>query len=110
MTQDSAGRSYGMDLGGYLLNPGEWTPALAEQIAREEGIDLGPQHWEVVNFLRSYYQDFQIAPAIRVLSKAIGKKLGPEKGNTVYLYKLFPKGPAVQACRIAGLPRPTGCV
>lgn len=75
-----------------------------------EGIELTPQHWDVIYFLRSYYEEFQIAPAIRVLIKAIAKKFGPEKGNSQYLYELFPHGPAVQACKIAGLPKPTGCV
>jgi hypothetical protein len=65
------------------------------------------QHWEVINFLRDYYNEFQIAPAVRVLTKAIGKKLGPEKGTSQYLYDLFPYGPAKQACKIAGLPKPT---
>ena len=59
-------------------------------------------HWEVVNFLRKYYEEYQIAPAVRVLTKAIGKQLGPEKGNSQYLYELFPYGPAKQACKIAG--------
>ena len=68
------------------------------------------QHWEVVNFLREYYNEYQIAPAVRVLTKAIGKKLGPDKGNSKYLYELFPYGPAKQACKIAGLPKPTGCI
>jgi TusE/DsrC/DsvC family sulfur relay protein len=51
-----------------------------------------------------------VAPAVRVLTKAIGKKLGKDKGNSKYLYQLFPYGPAKQACRYAGLPKPTGCV
>ena len=67
-------------------------------------------HWEVINFLRDYYEEYQVAPAVRVLTKAIKKTLGPEKGNSQYLYGLFPAGPATQACKIAGLPKPTGCV
>ena len=67
-------------------------------------------HWEVINFLREYYEEYQIAPAVRVLTKQIGKKLGKDKGNSNYLYELFPYGPAKQACKYAGLPKPTGCV
>ena len=79
-------------------------------IARHEDIDMTEDHWEVVNFLRDYYEEYQIAPAARVLTKAIKKTLGPEKGNSHYLYGLFPYGPAIQACKIAGLPKPTRCV
>ena len=75
-----------------------------------EDIEMSDDHWEVVNFLREYYQEYQIAPAVRVLTKAIKQTLGPEKGNARYLYELFPCGPAKQACKIAGLPKPTGCV
>ena len=95
---------------GYLTNLSEWNEAAAEIIAKTESIDLTEAHWEVINFLREYYDEYQIAPAVRVLTKAIGKKLGKEKGNSKYLYELFPYGPAKQACKIAGLPKPTGCV
>ena len=83
---------------------------LAGTIAVEEKIDMNDDHWEVVNFLRDYYEEYQIAPAVRVLTKAVKKSLGPDKGNSKYLYELFPYGPAKQACKIAGLPKPTGCV
>ena len=79
-------------------------------LTKAENVEMGENHWEVVNFLREYYNEYQIAPAVRVLTKAIGKKLGPDKGNSKYLYELFPYGPAKQACKIAGLPKPTGCV
>jgi len=95
---------------GYLTNLSDWTEAAAEVISKTEDIDLSESHWEVINFLREYYDEYQIAPAVRVLTKAIGKKLGKEKGNSKYLYELFPYGPAKQACKIAGLPKPTGCV
>jgi len=83
---------------------------LAELIAKDEDIEMSNDHWEVINFLREYYEDFQIAPAVRVLTKAVRKKMGPEKGNSKYLYELFPYGPGKQACKIAGLPKPTGCI
>ena len=104
------GKSYETDEEGYLLNLSDWDEDVAKFLAEQEKVDLGPNHWEVVNFLREYYNEYQIAPAIRVLTKAIGKKLGADKGNNKYLYELFPYGPAKQACKIAGLPKPTGCV
>ena len=95
---------------GYLANLQEWEPGGAEVMASQENVTLTPDHWEIINFLREYYEEYQIAPAVRVLTKAVGKKLGPDKGNSKYLYELFPYGPAKQACKYAGLPKPTGCV
>ena len=95
---------------GYLVTLDDWNEDVAAVIAQQEKIDMSQNHWEVVNFLREYYNEYQIAPAVRVLTKAIGKKLGPDKGSSQYLYELFPYGPAKQACKIAGLPKPTGCV
>lgn len=95
---------------GYLTDIGEWTPELAELIAKSENIEMTPEHWEVVNFLREYYEEYQIAPAVRILMKEMTKKYGKERGDQKYLYSLFPYGPAKQACKIAGLPKPTGCV
>jgi dissimilatory sulfite reductase related protein len=105
-----SGKSYETDEEGYLVNLGDWNEEVADFIAKAENVDMTENHWEVVNFLREYYDEFQIAPAVRVLTKAIGKKFGAEKGNSQYLYDLFPYGPAKQACKIAGLPKPTGCV
>ncbi len=104
------GKSVETDEEGYLVNLSDWDENVAGEIAKAENIDMSDSHWEVVNFLREYYDEFQIAPAVRVLTKAIGKKLGADKGNSQYLYELFPYGPAKQACKIAGLPKPTGCV
>ncbi len=95
---------------GYITDISQWSKELAELIAKDENIEMSDDHWEVVNFLRNYYEEYQIAPAIRVLTKAVKKSLGPEKGNSKYLYELFPYGPAKQACKIAGLPKPTGCI
>ena len=87
---------------------GESSKDVAKEIAKGENVEMSDNHWEVVNFLRQYYDEYQIAPAVRVLTKAIGKQLGPEKGNSQYLYELFPYGPAKQACKIGGLPKPVG--
>jgi tRNA 2-thiouridine synthesizing protein E len=104
------GTTYETDEEGYLVNLSEWNEDIGKAIAVGENVEMTPGHWEVVNFLRDYYNEYQIAPAVRVLTKAIGKQLGADKGNSKYLYELFPYGPAKQACKIAGLPKPTGCV
>ncbi|MDO8595310.1 MAG: TusE/DsrC/DsvC family sulfur relay protein [Sulfuricaulis sp.] len=95
---------------GYLADRTAWNEEVAKEMARMDDCDLNENHWQVINFLRQYYDEYQIAPAVRVLTKAIGKQLGPDKGNSKYLYELFPYGPAKQACKYAGLPKPTGCV
>jgi tRNA 2-thiouridine synthesizing protein E len=104
------GTEYGADEEGYLIDLGTWSEELAVLIAEDERIVMGDDHWEVVKFLREYYEEYQVAPAVRVLTKAVKKKLGAEKGNSGYLYDLFPYGPGKQACKIAGLPKPTGCI
>ncbi len=98
------------DKNGYLANSTDWSRELAPIIAAEENIELTDAHWEVVNFVRDFYEEYKTSPAIRMLVKAIGKKLGDDKGNSKYLYTLFPKGPAKQATRIAGLPKPAKCI
>lgn len=104
------GETFEHDEEGYITDVTNWNSDLAAIIAQTENIDMTDEHWEVVNFLREYYNEYQIAPAVRVLVKAIKKKFGAEKGSNKYLYELFPYGPAKQACKIAGLPKPTGCV
>ena len=104
------GKTLETDEEGYLSNLTEWVPEVATIMANLDDCPLNENHWEVINFLREYYEEYQIAPAVRVLTKAIGKKLGADKGNSKYLYELFPYGPGKQACKYAGLPKPTGCV
>ncbi len=104
------GKELEVDEEGYLVTLSDWVPAVAEVMAKEDEVELTDDHWEIINFLREYYEEYQIAPAVRVLTKAVKKKLGKEKGNSKYLYQLFPYGPGKQACKFAGLPKPTGCV
>jgi TusE/DsrC/DsvC family sulfur relay protein len=104
------GATVDADEEGYITDISGWSKELAVLIAADEKIEMSDDHWEIVNFLRDYYEEYQIAPAIRVLTKAVKKTMGPEKGNSKYLYELFPYGPAKQACKIAGLPKPTGCI
>jgi tRNA 2-thiouridine synthesizing protein E len=110
MAYEVNGTVFEADEEGYITDISSWSKELAELIAKEENIEMNSDAWEVVNFLRNYYEEYQIAPAVRVLTKAIKKKLGADKGNSKYLYELFPYGPAKQACKIAGLPKPTGCI
>ena len=110
MAYELNGVTYEADEEGYLVDISAWNKELADLIAQDENIEMNDDAWEVVNFLRNYYDEYQIAPAVRVLTKAVKKSLGPEKGNSKYLYELFPYGPAKQACKIAGLPKPTGCI
>ena len=104
------GKQLATDEEGYLEVLADWDTDVATVMSEADGCDLTENHWEVIHFLRGYYEDYEIAPAIRILTKAIGKKLGKEYGNSKYLYELFPNGPAKQACKYAGLPKPTGCV
>ena len=105
-----SGKQIEVDEDGYIQKLEDWNEDVAKHIAKLEQVDLTPEHWEIINFLRDYYKEYKIAPMIRILTKAIGKAMGPEKGNTKYLYSLFPAGPAKQACKIAGLAKPAGCV
>lgn len=104
------GKEIALDAQGYLINVNEWSEELAERIASEEGLELTEAHWEVIHFVRHFYLEFNTSPAIRMLVKAMGQKFGEEKGNSRYLFRLFPDGPAKQATKIAGLPKPVKCL
>jgi tRNA 2-thiouridine synthesizing protein E len=95
---------------GYLLNLDDWSEDIARQIARDEGIELTDDHWQIINLLRNYYRDYGISPNVRTLIKVVAKKYGEEIGNKRHLYNLFPLGPSRQGCKIAGLPLPNDCV
>lgn len=105
-----AGHDIETDTEGYLKSPADWSEALAEEIATSEGITLTEAHWQVVRFVREFYLEFNTSPGIRMLVKAMAKKFGEEKGNSRYLFRLFPDGPAKQATKIAGLPKPAKCL
>ena len=99
-----AGASVAVDDEGFLEDASQWTRAIGEQIARDNGIpELTDRHWQVVDFMRERYLESGAAPSIRTLGKASGV---PVKE----LYKLFPKGPAKLAAKIGGIPKPRGCI
>jgi len=93
-----------IDEDGFIQEPEKWNTEVAEDLAKTEDVyPMGDDHWKVVDYLRNYYLEFEIAPPIRMLCKQTGFDLK-------YIYRLFPGGPAKGACKVAGLPKPTGCV
>ncbi len=93
-----------VDEDGFIQEPDKWNQAIAEDIARtEEAFPMKEDAWKLVNYLRKYYLDFGIAPPIRMLTKQTGIDLKT-------ISRLFPGGTAKGACKVAGLPKPTGCV
>lgn len=104
------GKALGTDKEGYLKRLSDWSPDVAEVLARNESIVLTPEHWAVIEVLREFYRDYELSPAMRPLVKRVGQTLGPDKGRSIYLMKLFPPSPAKIASKIAGLPRPDNCL
>lgn len=103
-TMSIAGKSVELDADGNLANHHDWNEDMAREMAVQEGIpELTPQHWAVINFMRKVFEKEGDAPSIRRLTKESGV-------DTKTLYQLFPKGPAKRAARIAGLPKPKGCI
>jgi tRNA 2-thiouridine synthesizing protein E len=98
------------DAAGYLLDSTRWDRSFAEQAAQAEGIELSEAHWQVIEFLRDYHQRYQLSPPMRVLVKVMAPLLGEPRATSRRLYQLFPDGPAKQACKIAGLPKPESCL
>lgn len=99
-----------LDKEGYLKNLEDWNPDVACAIANQEDITLTEDHWEILNLLKDFYQQFDHAPNMRAFVKFIQLKLGDEKGKSIYIMKLFPGSSAKVAAKIAGLPRPTHCL
>jgi tRNA 2-thiouridine synthesizing protein E len=95
---------------GNLADASQWNEAIAEHMARKEGIQLTTDHWEVLKYLRKFYFEYGVVPMVRLLMKYMKEQLGAEKSSEAYLYKLFPEGPSRQGSRIAGLPAPQGCI
>jgi TusE/DsrC/DsvC family sulfur relay protein len=92
------------DAEGFFVHPEQWTEEMAPEIARENGIlELTDRHWQVINFMRNAYLENGAAPSIRTLGKVSGVPIKE-------LYRLFPKGPAKLAAKVAGIPKPRGCI
>ncbi len=93
-----------VDEDGYIRQPDLWNDEMALALARADGVEeLTETHWKVIHYIRDYFHEFGIAPVVRKLCKTTGLSLRE-------IYDLFPSGPAKGACKVAGLPKPTGCV
>ncbi|MCS3512822.1 TusE/DsrC/DsvC family sulfur relay protein [Pseudomonas grimontii] len=103
-------RTLDLDKDGYLVDLNEWSPEVANALAAAEGLELTPEHWQILELLRQFYAEFQLSPATRPLIKYTALKLGPQKGNSLHLNTLFNGTPAKLAAKLAGLPRPTNCL
>ena len=98
------GKKYEVDEDGFLQEPDRWSEDVAKDLAKSESVDeLTEGHWKVIRYIRNYYIQFGTAPMVRKVCKETGYKLSD-------IYQLFPSGPAKGACKLAGLPKPTGCV
>lgn len=104
------GKEIATDSEGYLISVDDWDEEMMPLLAKSEGIELTESHKEVIHFVRAFYMEFNTSPAIRMLVKAMAKEYGEEKGNSKYLFTLFRKGPAKQATKLAGLPKPAKCL
>ena len=103
-TREIAGKTVNFDDEGFMTNPDEWAPEVAEELAGEIGIaPLTEGHWKVIEFSRADYAENGEAPTLRRITKAGGVP-------TKELYKLFPKGPAKKVALVSGLGKPTGCI
>ncbi|MDH5657624.1 MAG: TusE/DsrC/DsvC family sulfur relay protein [Spirochaetia bacterium] len=94
---------------GYMRDRELWSEEVAEALAAREGIVLTDEHWELLRYLRSYYEEYLISPNVKILVKHLRQVSGAET-DTKKLYELFPRGPSFQGCKIAGLPKPTNCI
>lgn len=103
-------RSVALTEDGFLGDPRAWNEDVATALAAREGLTLTDAHWEIIRFVREYYLRVQHLPNMRMFVKAVARTLGEEKGNSRYLYRLFPKGPLKYACMLAGLPKPPHCI
>ena len=95
---------------GFLVDRNDWNEQIAVQLADMSNIPLRDEHWEIILFIRSYYERYQFLPNTRQFIKAVSKTFGGQKGNSRYLHQLFPAGPLKYACKLAGLPKPPTCL
>lgn len=88
---------------GYMVDANAWSPEIGQAIAASLNLELTDRHWVVINFAREQYAANGEAPTLRRITKQTDV-------NTKELYALFPGGPAKNAAKVSGLPKPTGCI
>ena len=103
-------RNIALDQEGFLKNLEDWNEDIAKKLALAENIALTAAHWEIIQLLKQFYQQYDLSPSMRPLVKYIAQELGKEKAKSIYLMKLFPGSPAKIAAKIAGLPKPDNCL
>ena len=105
------GKTLELDEHGFLVDRDNWSPSVAEALANLHNIEkLSDAHWEIIHLLQKFRSDYQLSPAMRPLVNYVKRELGAEKGNSMYLLKLFPGSPAKIASLIAGIPKPDNCL
>jgi tRNA 2-thiouridine synthesizing protein E len=103
MTLEVAGKSLAVDFEGYLVDPLDWSEPVAVELARREGIVLTDAHWDVIRFVREFYEQRHVAPDARFVMKHLAETRGADRNE---LFRLFPYGYVKQACKIAGMRKP----
>lgn len=95
---------------GYLVDSTTWNRELAQALATQHSLVLTDDHWAIIALVRRFHADTDVVPAMRPLVTLVKQQLGPEKGNSLFLHKLFPDSPAKLLAKVAGLPKPTNCL
>lgn len=103
------GVDYPTDVQGFLKKRLQWSQQLGRHMASIDGITLTEEHWEIINYFREYYEDYNVPPPMRMVVRVFKKAFGDDNANSRYLHQLFPEGPTKQASKYAGLPKPKNC-
>ena len=103
------GKTIQLSEAGWLEDLSEWSEKVAEGIAKNENVELGEEHWDIINAAREYFEEYGTVAEPRVFSKLMKERFGVERSSQQYIYSLFPYGLIKSANKIAGLPRPKGC-
>ncbi len=109
MMLNVAGKSVETNEQGYLLNLGDWSEDFTETVAKNDGVDLYNDHWELILYVREYYEENQVCPTMHKVVRELGKKntnFHNQKEYEKHIYSLFPRDPMHEVCKLAGLPMP----